>query len=156
MWCGNGQDAWWVSLSITEAMYMDKTGNTDSAISILLPLALNRSFNGVNTDVIDTLKTILLHKYTAQEIKDEVTKAMSNIYISKTDYRNFSIQILGTTQDIYPMWYVDYYKLKYGINIRTSDKKDSLLKIRYSREAYAPYMPRYLQSTYFYKTMTTL
>lgn len=154
-WCGNGQEDYRHYVIRLDAMHKYKTGNTEEAIKLLLPIALNRGMVCEDYNAITTLKTILLHKYKPVEIKQEVINALNKITVDTSNNNVYAISLFGITQKLYPTSALHYYAYKHKMKPEKvpDDIAYSLPDNTVSATEALPYMIAYMKSTYFYKTM---
>lgn len=159
-WCGNAQEAYEDYVTLLDAMLKDKTGNVDGAIQTLMPLAVNRGLMGENIYIIDTLKNIAGHKYTKQQLKEDVKKAVDNIRPSLIlKESKLMINILGKDYQLNLLYGEEYYFLKDKIDgysfqdILPNNLVVLLLTMPIPAYQQQALVIEYMKSTYFYKTM---
>lgn len=147
-------------ITLLDATLKDKIGNVDNAIHTLMPLAVNRGLSGENYLAIDTLKRIALHKYSKEQIKAEIKKAVDNIRPSLIlKESKLMINIFGKAYNLNLLYGDEYYFLKYKIDgysyQNTLPNNLVILLLTMPVPAYQQQAEviEYMKSTYFYKTM---
>ena len=159
-WCGNGQEAYDDYVTLLDAVLKDKISNVDGAIQTLMPLAVNRGLMGENIYIIDTLKKIARHKYSNEQVKDEIKKAVDNIRPSLVlEESKLMINILGKDYQLNALYGEEYYFFKDKIDVYAfQDILPHNLITRLLTMPIPAYQQQalvieYMKSTRFYKTM---
>jgi len=159
-WCGNGQEAYYDYVTLLDAVLKDKISNVDGAIETLMPLAVNRGLMGENIYIIDTLKKIARHKYSNEQVKDEIKKAVDNIRPSLVlEESKLMINIFGKDYQLNALYGEEYYFLKDKIDgyafqdLLPHNLIVLLLTMPIPAYQQQALVIEYMKSTRFYKTM---
>lgn len=158
--CGNAAEMYHDHVTLLDAMLKDKIGNVDDAIHTLMPLAVNRGLLGENRYAIDVLKSIAKHKYSNEQIKAEINKAVDNIRPSFVLHESkLMINIFGRDYILNALYGLEYNYLKHKLNVYAYNDLlpynlfDHLITMSIPAHEQQAVVIEYMKSTYFYKTM---